>query len=88
MPSARDNLTPRTLIFLLVYSPLFFSIFVGIPLFTIGWILGSPVPVWLTTILVVASFFLFGPFCHWMLALCRPWRRFHTWAYRNTPSAQ
>ncbi len=83
--SNSDDLTPQKMLFMIVYIPIFFSIFVGIPCFTVRWILGSPPHEWSAALLLVASLFLFGPVCHRMRALCPPWQRFHAWAYKNKP---
>ena len=88
MPSNSDNLAPRKAIFILVYTPIFFSTWVGIPYFVVSWVTGQPVPEWFTAVLVIVGFCLFGPPHRRMLALSGPYRRFHAWAYQNKPSAE
>ncbi len=80
-----DPLTPERFLFTLVYSAIFFPIWVGVPYFVIGWIAG-PVPEWFTALLVIVSFYVFGPFCRQMRVWFGPWQKFHAWAYKK-PSA-
>ncbi len=81
-----DPLTPGRFLFTLAYSAIFFSIWVGIPYFVIGWVIGKPAPEWFTALLVIASFPVFGPFCRRMRVWFRPWQKFHTWAYKKPPT--